>query len=176
LYPPGTVSVAVQVAPTLKPLTVVTNGVDSVIEPLAGEADPLLQVTLTGTLAPLSGWKSLFTVSVVLRSVLTTVQVPVERLALHVPLELYPAGIGDSVAVQFGLPTGPLTVKEAGVASLAEALLGLTVPLAQERLTVTLAPLFGTKSFCTVNGIWISVFTMVQPPAAIVAVQLPVLL
>jgi hypothetical protein len=67
---------------------VVTNGVDSVIEPLAGLAEPVVQLTLTGTLAPLSGWKSLFTVSVVLRSVFTIVQVPVDRLALQVPLEL----------------------------------------------------------------------------------------
>jgi hypothetical protein len=80
------------------------------------------------------------------------------------------------VATQFGSPTGPLTVNAAGVASLAEALDGEAVPLAQDSDTVTLPALFGTKSFWTVNGSWTSVFTIVQLPAAIVAVQLPVLL
>jgi hypothetical protein len=160
----------------LNPLTVVTNGVDSEAEPELGDAVPLVQVTVIGTLAPLSGTKSLLTVRVVLRSVLTMVQVPADRLALQVPLESYPAGIGVSLATQFGLPTGPLTVNAAGVASLAEALEGLAVPLAQLRVTVTLAPLLGTKSFWTVNGCWMSVFTIVQPPAVMVAVQLPELL
>lgn len=136
-----------QVAPTLKPLIVVTNGVDSDADPELGDALPLVQVTLIGTLAPLSGWKSLLTVSVVLRSVFVIVHVPVESGALQVALELYPDGMGVSVAVQLGFPTGPLTVNEAGVASLADALAGEAVPDAQLSITVTLAPLFGTKSF-----------------------------
>jgi len=45
------VSVAVQVEPaTLKPVTVVENGVDGVALPEAGEGVPLVQVTETGTL------------------------------------------------------------------------------------------------------------------------------
>jgi hypothetical protein len=49
--------------------------------------------------------------------------------------------------VQFGSPTNPVTVNEAGVDSEAGAEAGLAAPLAQERLTVTLAALLGTKSF-----------------------------
>jgi hypothetical protein len=41
---------------------------------------------------------------VALFSVLTIVQEPTLRVALQVPLELYPVGIGDSVAVHVGLP------------------------------------------------------------------------
>ena len=63
-----------QVAPTLKPVIVVTNGEPSEKEPLAGEGVPLVQLTLTGTLAPLSGLKSLLTVRVALFSVLMIVQ------------------------------------------------------------------------------------------------------
>jgi hypothetical protein len=66
--------VAVQVAPTLKPVIVVTNGVDSEAEPEAGDGEPLVQVTLTVTEAPLLGTKSLLTVSVALFSVLVIVQ------------------------------------------------------------------------------------------------------
>jgi hypothetical protein len=58
----------------LKPVIVVTNGVASLAEPDAGDGVPLVQVTLTLTLAPLSGWKSLFTVSVALFSVFVIVQ------------------------------------------------------------------------------------------------------
>jgi molybdenum cofactor biosynthesis enzyme len=64
----------VQVAPVLKPVIVVTNGVASDAEPEVGEGVPLLQVTLTDTEAPLFGMKSLFTVSVALFSVLVMVQ------------------------------------------------------------------------------------------------------
>jgi hypothetical protein len=39
----------------------VENGVASVAEPADGEVEPLVQVTLTLTEAPLSGTKSLFT-------------------------------------------------------------------------------------------------------------------
>lgn len=77
-----------QVAPTVKPLTVVTNGVASDAVPEAGEGVPLLQLTLTLTLAPLFGWKSLLTVRVAVLSVLVMVQLPAERFALQVPLEL----------------------------------------------------------------------------------------
>ena len=42
------------------------KGVASDMEPLAGEGVPLVQVTLTGTLAPLLGTKSLCTVKVAL--------------------------------------------------------------------------------------------------------------
>lgn len=79
---------AVQVAPTLKPVTVVTNGVASDAEPAAGEGVPLVQTTVIGTLAPSFGAKSLFTVNVALFRVLVIVQVPADSSAAHVPLEL----------------------------------------------------------------------------------------
>ena len=63
-----------QVVPIVKPVIVVVNGVASLAEPLAGEGVPLVQVTLTGTLAPSFGTKSLFTVRVALLSVLVIVQ------------------------------------------------------------------------------------------------------
>jgi hypothetical protein len=66
--------VAVQVAPGIKPVTVVVNGVVSEAEPEAGEGEPLVQVTLTDTEAPLLGTKSLLTVSVALFCVLVIVQ------------------------------------------------------------------------------------------------------
>ena len=72
----------------MKPLTVVVNGVASEAEPLAGEGVPLVQLTLTLTLAPLFGTKSLFTVNVAVFRVFVIVQVPVVRLAEHVPLDV----------------------------------------------------------------------------------------
>jgi hypothetical protein len=94
----------VQVAPTVKPVIVVVNGVASDADPDAGEGVPLLQVTLTVTLAPLFGKKSLYTVSVALFSVLVIVHEPVSSAAEQVPVDVYPVGTGDSVAVQLGLP------------------------------------------------------------------------
>jgi hypothetical protein len=67
----------VQVAPAVKPLMVLTNGVASDAEPLAGEGVPLVQVTLTLTDAPLFGTKSLFTVRVAVFSVFVIVQLGV---------------------------------------------------------------------------------------------------
>jgi hypothetical protein len=85
----GTVSVAVQVAPDVKPVTTVTNGVLSDAEPEAGVGvPPLVHVTLTLTGVALSGWKSLFTVKVAVLRLLTIVQLCAERTAWHVPLEL----------------------------------------------------------------------------------------
>jgi hypothetical protein len=72
----------------LKPVTVVTKGADSEAEPVAGEGVPLVHVTLTGTLAPLSGTKSLFTVRVMLRRVFVIVQDPVASSAAEqLPLD-----------------------------------------------------------------------------------------
>jgi hypothetical protein len=95
----------VQVAPDVNPATVVTNGVASLADPEAGEGVPLVQVTLTLTLAPLFGTKSLLTVKVALVWVFVIVQEPVPAGAplmppLQVPDDVYPAGTGDSVAVQ----------------------------------------------------------------------------
>jgi hypothetical protein len=68
---------------------VVTKGVASVADPEAGLGVPLVQVTLTlAEPRALSGIKSLFTVKVADRNVLTIVQVPAESRAEHVPLEL----------------------------------------------------------------------------------------
>jgi hypothetical protein len=73
----------------LKPVTVVTNEVLSVDGPDAGLAVPLVQVTvMLAEPAPLSGTKSLTTVSVALRSVLTIVHWPALSTAEHVPVEL----------------------------------------------------------------------------------------
>ena len=97
---------AVQVAPIEKPVTVVVNGEASEAWPELGEGVPLVQVTLTGTDAALLGTKSLWTVKVALFSVLVIVQAPEPDGAplivpVQVPVEVYPAGTGDSVAVQF---------------------------------------------------------------------------
>lgn len=65
-------------------------------------------------------------------------------------------------------------MKLAGVASEALALAGLAVPLAQERLTVTEAPLLGTKSLFTVKVAWLRVLTMVHEPVVRLAAHVPV--
>jgi hypothetical protein len=69
-------------------VTVVVKGVASEAEPEAGEGEPLVQVTLTDTEAPLLGTKSLFTVSVAELRVLVIVHPPELSDAEHVPLEL----------------------------------------------------------------------------------------
>lgn len=84
-------------------------------------------------------------------NVFVMVHEPAARVALHVPLELYPAGIGDSVAVQTALPLAPVTVKTAGVDSDAGADAGASVPSVQESVTVTGAALLSEKSLLTVN-------------------------
>ena len=68
----------------------------------------------------------------------------------------------------------PLTVKVAGVASEALAEAGETLPVVQERLTVTEAALSGTKSLWTVNWALLRVLVMVQVPALRRALQVPV--
>jgi hypothetical protein len=80
-------------------------GVASEADAEAGEAVPLAQDRETVTLAALSGTKSLFTSKVAALRLFTMVQEPAERRAWHVPVEVYPAGTGDSVAVQSGSPT-----------------------------------------------------------------------
>ena len=55
------------------------------------------------------------------------------------------------MAVQSGSPLNPVTPNRTGDASLTEALDGATLPLAHERLTVTLAALSGWKSLLTSN-------------------------
>ena len=67
------------------------------------------------------------------------------------------------MAVQVGLPEKPETVKTAGVDSEASAVAGVSDPLAQERDTVTLAALLGTKSLLTVK-VAVLVLVMVQEP------------
>jgi hypothetical protein len=80
--------------------------------------------------------------------------------------------MGDSVAVQVGLPENPETVNTAGVASEALRDAGLAEPEAQERDTVTLAPLSGTKFLLTVK-VAVVVLVMVQEPARRAAAQVP---
>jgi hypothetical protein len=126
--------------------------------------DPEVQVTPTPTLAALLSVKSLLTTTWAVRRVFTIVQVPAESSAEHVPVDEYPIGIGDSVAVHVGSPLKPLTVNEAGVLSDADVDDGITFAGPQTKVTVTLAALFGTKSFCTVKLVLLSVLTMVQVP------------
>jgi hypothetical protein len=64
----------VHVVPVRKPVKVVTNGVDSEAEPEAGDGVPLVQLTLTATLAPSFGTKSLLTVKVPLFRLFVIVQ------------------------------------------------------------------------------------------------------
>ena len=148
----------------VNPVTVNVAGEPSVTLALAGVAVPLAQARDTVTGAPLLGTKSLLTTKVSVLSVLVIVHTPALSVAMHVPDELYPVGIGDSVAVQFGSPEKPVTVKTAGVASEALADAGLAVPLAQDRDTVTLAALLGTKSLFTWKVSVVMLFTMVQTP------------
>jgi hypothetical protein len=65
-------------------------------------------------------------------------------------------------------------MKEAGVDSEADAEAGDAVPLAQDRETVTLAALSGTKSLFTWNVAALRLFTMVQEPADRGAAHVPV--
>ena len=58
------------------------NGTASVIDPEAGDAVPLVQLTLTLTLAALSGTKSLCTTKALLLSVLVIVQLGVPPLVI----------------------------------------------------------------------------------------------
>jgi hypothetical protein len=96
--------VAVHVGSPVKPLTVKTAGVDSEALAEAGLAVPVAHDRDTVTEAALLSLKSLFTVKVAVFSVLTIVQDPAESAAAQVPVDVYPVGIGDSVAVQVGSP------------------------------------------------------------------------
>ena len=63
----------------------------------------------------------------------------------------------------------PVTVKVAGVASLARALAGVTVPVSQERVTVTVVvsvPGLSEKSLRTEKVALLSVLVMVHWPTA----------
>jgi len=80
--------------------------------------------------------------------------------------------MGDSVAVQVGLPENPVTVKTAGVDSEAEAVAGVSDPLAQERETVTEAALLSEKSLLTVK-VAVVVLVIVQEPVVRLAAQVP---
>jgi hypothetical protein len=68
------------------------------------------------------------------------------------------------VAVQDAPVVYPETVNVAGDASDAEAESGVGVPEVQDRLTVTVAPLFGLKSLLTVKVALFWVFVIVQLP------------
>ena len=149
-------------------MTVALNGVASEAVPDAGEGVPLVQVTLTGTDAPLFGTKSLFTVSVALFRVFVIVQedVPFTVMATFTQfawLAVYPAGT-VSVAVQVAPTVKPVTATDRGVASLAWPLEGEGVPLVQLRLTLTVAALLGMKSLLIVSVAAFCEFVIVQEP------------
>jgi hypothetical protein len=80
--------------------------------------------------------------------------------------------MGDSVAVQVGLPEKAETVKTAGVDSEAGAVAGVSDPLAQERETVTEAALLSEKSLLTVK-VAVVVLVIVQEPVVRLAAQVP---
>jgi hypothetical protein len=143
---------------------VAMNGDASDAVPDAGVGVPLVQVTLTETVAALFGMKSLKTLSVALVCVLVIVQDPVESVAEQVPVDVYPAGIGDSVAVHVGLPLYPAIVVAKGVVSVAVPEDGEAVPLVQLTVTLTEAPLFGMKSLFTTKAPLFNVFVIVQEP------------
>jgi hypothetical protein len=77
------------------------------------------------------------------------------------------------VAVHEGLPVNPVTVKTAGVDSEADAVAGVSVPLAQTKDTVTDPPAFGWKSLLTVKVALLRVLTIVQEPVVSGAEQVP---
>ena len=88
VYPLGSVSVAVQVAPEVKPVIVKVRGAAWLTVPLAGDGTPpLVQVTATVTEAALVSEKFLLTVSVALFSVLVIVQLAVPLLAMVTPAQ-----------------------------------------------------------------------------------------
>jgi len=144
----------VQVAPELKPVIVKLAGSASEAEVSSFATTPEVQVTAIVTVAALLSEKSLLTSSWAAPKVFRIVQDPAVIVAAQVPLDTYPFGIGDSVAVQTGLPTKPDTVNTPGDDSDTEVVAGVSVPLAQDRATVTLAALLGTKSLLTVNVVW----------------------
>jgi len=76
--------------------------------------------------------------------------------------------------VQVGLPVYPVSVNSAGEPSAALALAGLTVPDVQLSDTLTLAPLFGMKSFFTRNLALRRVLVIVHSPALSAAAHVPV--
>jgi len=67
----------------------------------------------------------------------------------------------------------PVTVKRAPPDSDADAVAGVSDPLAQLRETVTLAGLLSEKSLLTVKLALFSVFTTVHVPALRAATQVP---
>jgi len=67
----------------------------------------------------------------------------------------------------------PVTVKRAPPDSDADAVAGVSDPLAQESETVAEAALSGTKSLLTVKLALFSVFTIVHVPALRAATQVP---
>jgi len=166
-------SVAVHTGSPVYAVTMKTAGVDSDAEAVAGLSEPLAQESETVTLAALSGTKSFSTVKFAAFSTLSIVHDPAESAAEQLAVDPYPAGIGDSVAVQVGSPTNPVTVNTAPPDSDALADAGVSDPLAQLRETVTLAGLLSEKSLWTVKVALFSVFTIVQEPANRAALQVP---
>jgi hypothetical protein len=72
------------VVPGVYPLTVKPHGADSVMFALGGDATPLVQVSVTAIVIPLSGMKFLETVNVA-TAWLTIVQMPVVIVAMQLP-------------------------------------------------------------------------------------------
>jgi hypothetical protein len=79
-------------------------GLDCETWRLAGDVVPLVQDSNTVTEDGLPSEKVFATTNPPLFSTLTIVHVPVDSAAEHVPVDVYPSGIGDSVAVHVGSP------------------------------------------------------------------------
>ncbi len=81
------------------------------------------------------------------------------------------------MAVQLGSGVKPVTVKTAGEASVAEALAGVTTPVSQTRVTVTVVVSvvgLSEKSLRTEKVALLSVFVIVHwPTATRAALQVP---
>jgi hypothetical protein len=152
------------------------KGVASDALPDAGDGVPLVQVTITVTLPPLFGTKSFATVKLAVFSVFWMLQPAAAMVAVQAPLLEYPAGTA-SVAVQDAPARKPVTVVENGAPSAAVPEAGVGVPLVQVTLTLTVAALFGTKSFVTVNTpelCWLMIVQDGVPPTGIGTFAQPV--
>jgi hypothetical protein len=170
VYPLGMASVAVQVAPAVKPVIVKLPGVSWLTGPLAGaDIPPLVQVTVTVTEDGLLSEKFLLTVRVALPtaiSVFVIVQDGVPPLTIETLAQLsdslYPLGTA-SVAVQVALVVKPVIVNVRGLAWLTVPPAGEGVPLfVQVTVTMTEAPLLSEKFLLTVSVAVCSVFVIVQ--------------
>jgi hypothetical protein len=155
-------------------------GEDSEAEPDSVATEPLPpQSRVTVTLPVVSGTQSLNTPKLPLCSVLEIVQPPPwpaagSKLSEQWPIEMYPAGVGLSVAVQLGLPVNPVTWNVPGEPSeMSWGFVDVTVPLRQMSVTLTCAELLSEKSLETTKSAWFSVLVIVHEALPLAARATP---